>query len=74
MEPSSDKLVMELAAEMQLQEQLKNSVGVLQQRVVDAETKLLKQEMHCESDGNLVEVVGAIADLRKRIWPPRGVP
>ena len=43
-EPSDDQLAMELAANMQHQEQLKKQVGVLQQRVIDAETKLLKRK------------------------------
>ena len=38
----NDQLAMELAAKMQHQELLKKQVGVQQQRVVDAETKLLK--------------------------------
>ena len=39
-ETSTDQLPMELAAKVQHQEQLKKQVGVLQQRVVDAETKV----------------------------------
>ena len=54
---------------MQHQEQLKKHVSVLQQRVVDAETKLL-----VETERNIEEWDDSIADLRKRIWPStRGV-
>ena len=60
----------QLAAKMQHQEQLKKQVGVLQQRVVDAETKLLKQmELLGESERSIKELDDSIADLRKRIWP-----
>ena len=69
-EPSNDKLAMELAATMQQQEQLKKQVGVLQQRVVDAETKLMKQkELLGEAERNTEELDGSITELQKRIWP-----
>ena len=43
-EPFNDQFGMELAAKMQHQEILRKQVGVLQQRVVDTETKPLKQK------------------------------
>ena len=55
-ETSNDRLATELAANMQHQEQLKEQVGVLQQRVVDAETTLLKQrELLGETERNIEE-------------------
>ena len=45
-------------------------MGVLQQRVVDAETKLLKhRELLWETERNIVELDDTIADVRRRIWP-----
>ena len=68
--PSNDQPAMWLAATMQHQEQLKKQVDVLQQRVVDAETKLLQQEeLLGETERIFVMFDCSIADLRKRIWP-----
>ena len=56
------------AAKTQHQELLKKQVGVSQQRVVDAKTKLLKhKELLGETERNIEELVDSIADLRKRI-------
>ena len=56
------------AAKMQHQEQLKKQVGVLQQRLVHAETKLVKQEeLFGGTERNIEELDDSIADLRKRI-------
>ena len=51
-------------------------MGVLQQRVVDVKTKLLKEkEMLCETGRNIVELDDTTADLRNRSWPsPRDIP
>ena len=71
----NDQLAMRLAADMQHQEQLKKQVGVLQQRVVDAETKLLTQkELLGETERNIDELDDSNADLRKRIWLFLGSP
>ena len=73
-EPSNDQLALELAAKMQHQEILRKQVGVLQQRVVDAETKLLKQkELLGETERE--ELDGSLVALRKLVWPsPRVSP
>ena len=75
LEPTNDQLALELACKMQQQEQMKKQVGPLQQRVVDAEVKLLKQQEQLRDTTQTISDLDiGIAELRKNLALSPGLP
>ena len=68
-EPTNDQLVLEFASKMQQQENWMQQVEPLQQRVADAEVKLIKQQDQLRDTVQTILNLDTEIASGKKIWP-----